>query len=502
MHRHRGEPRRRQCLLHAGRRQRVDERRRHRRRAASRRPHTRVRRTSRHPSPTVRRSSDARRQQSRLNARVLPISARYTSRDDPPRARSERCGSIIALTCRTPRRVGTDHIQPSAYDSTTVCESSGRCHALAAPLASQRDGASARRRSRRRFRARAISAGSAACSRGRTRRVADGLGGLSPAAAPAARSSRRHARPRRAARIRARRARPASRARPRRTAPRAVRRAPPHRVAGRANEPGPVDRLGDTDGVEQLRAAGRKRDRQSMIGRWPRDQVDGVAAPREQPRRRGAGRAAAEHDDGRQVDVNSRFIRTSASNASVMTRPARFTCTKIRYAPGSGNPYGNDTVEGDAVCVSARVEWQKAWRCSSRPSALSLTDARAQTRADRGGRTPRDRAFPCRARDPAPAGRCASSTRNVNRVRRFATSALSSRTHTMRAHHRIGRRVRGPRAVVTRQRRALQPGGLNRCGHGLGHAGGVDQIRKQLVLPGRQIRQPMLERARSLISRG
>ena len=79
-----------------------------------------------------------------------------------------------------------------------------------------------------------------------------------------------------------------------------------------------------------------------------------------------------------------------------------------------------------------------------------------------------------------------SSARNVNVVRRFGTSGVLSRTHTIFVG---GRSLCRPGAVVAGQRRALHGRGLDLSGHRLGHTGGVHEIGKQLVLARRHVRQ-------------
>ena len=129
--------------------------------------------------------------------------------------------------------------------------------------------------------------------------------------------------------------------------------APPHGVAGGANERRAIDRARHPDRVKQLLATWRKRNRETTTtGRFA-DQLDTMIPRREEPGRRGAGRTAAEHDHGRRWRRVAEAHFTSASNASVMTWPARFTCTKNPVRAGLGNLHGNDTVAGGVVACPA-----------------------------------------------------------------------------------------------------------------------------------------------------
>ena len=345
VHHHRRQPRGRQCLLDAGRRQRIDER----CRVADQQPAITgilarsirrrivaptVRHRTMHRPAIARTAASWRSRHGTHRAMSTPRaqigSLRIDHRADVPHAAARRAPTT-SIRRRMTRRSCACRRAPATRGRCAIRRPARWCAALrhnsrtpfsfaitpVRPVQSSTNGRSAAR-TRHRGTARRSTATPARTPRGAASTSSAPSSTCQPRAPPANRlHTRRHALPHHTV-LPVERMNPAC----------SIASATPMASNSFAQ-------LGGRDTARRWSARGRVISRT----RWPHDAraSRAAAAPAGPP-------PSTTTAGGRRH--SARLISRRRRTRSVMTRPARFTCTKIRYAPGSGNPYGNDTVDG------------------------------------------------------------------------------------------------------------------------------------------------------------
>ena len=332
-----------------------------------------------------------------LNARGLGDLGTDRRRETIRRApRSDRCGSIIALTCRTPSAVGTDHIQPSAYDSTSVCDVVGQVPAR--PRRHSPASAIVRRAvvvtSQTSSRARAARCGR--CNRA-TRRPPPVRHRVILRLTP---PLDRHAGARGLVRAEPLRAQPSSTCQPRAPSANGLNARfgapPPHRVAGRADEPGPLDRrrrhrcasnnfaqLGGSETARRWRPRGRV----IKLTRWPHDASRrDAAAPAGPPPSTRTSVTARRSRSARLVNVldeRSRYNSPSGPSAHLPRAPVLNDISELRSGTRLANrmsPCGASVITMPHASKHGAAVSGRTGRMTSEKAPINSSSLRGPTR--------------------------------------------------------------------------------------------------------------------------